>query len=92
MQVNYEFHEQLDARDRGRSIVEDYKSGARTARTISGAPWLMAMSEERASSRKRLHDRPDDSWTIDGALASGAYERAARGARARATRPTCRSR
>jgi NADH-quinone oxidoreductase subunit F len=23
---------------------------------------------------KRLHDRPDDSWTIDGAVASGAYE------------------
>jgi NADH-quinone oxidoreductase subunit F len=23
---------------------------------------------------KRLHDRPDDSWTIDGATASGAYE------------------
>jgi NADH-quinone oxidoreductase subunit F len=23
---------------------------------------------------KRLHDRPDDSWTIDGANASGAYE------------------
>jgi len=22
---------------------------------------------------KRLHDRPDDSWTVDGALASGAY-------------------
>ncbi len=23
---------------------------------------------------KRLHDRPDDSWTIDGAVGSGAYE------------------
>ena len=34
----------------------------------------MAISEERRIVTKRLHDRPDDSWTIDGALASGAYE------------------
>ena len=34
----------------------------------------MALSEERRIVTKRLHDRPDDSWTIDGALASGAYE------------------
>ena len=31
-------------------------------------------SEERRIVTKRLHDRPDDSWTIDGALATGAYE------------------
>ena len=34
----------------------------------------MAFSEERRIVTQRLHDRPDDSWTIDGALASGAYE------------------
>ena len=34
----------------------------------------MAFSEERRIVTRRLHDRPDDSWTIDGALASGAYE------------------
>jgi NADH-quinone oxidoreductase subunit F len=31
-------------------------------------------AEERRIITKRLHERPDDSWTIDGALASGAYE------------------
>ena len=34
----------------------------------------MAISEERRIVTKRLHDRPDDSWTIDGALATGAYD------------------
>ena len=33
----------------------------------------MTVEETRIVTR-RLHDRPDDSWTIDGALASGAYE------------------
>jgi NADH:ubiquinone oxidoreductase subunit E len=37
MQVNYEFHEHLSAAG-AEEIVEEYKSGARTARTISGAP------------------------------------------------------
>ncbi len=37
MQVNYEFHEQLTP-DLAESLVEDYKSGKRTARTISGSP------------------------------------------------------
>src|ERR1044071_7321587 len=32
------------------------------------------MNTERRIVTQRLHDRPDDSWTIDGALASGAYE------------------
>src|SRR5690242_2656887 len=32
------------------------------------------ISEERRIVTKRLNERPDDSWTIDGALASGAYE------------------
>src|SRR5207342_1619316 len=32
------------------------------------------MIEETRIVTKRLHDRPDDSWTIDGAVASGAYE------------------
>jgi len=31
-------------------------------------------AEELRIVTKRLRDRPDDSWTIDGALASGAYE------------------
>jgi NADH-quinone oxidoreductase subunit F len=34
----------------------------------------MTISEERRIVTKRLYERPDDSWTIDGALASGAYE------------------
>jgi NADH-quinone oxidoreductase subunit F len=33
----------------------------------------MAATETRIIT-KRLHDRPDDSWTIDAALAAGAYE------------------
>ncbi len=37
--------------------------------------------EETRIVTKRLRDRPDDSWTIDGALASGGYEVAAFGAR-----------
>jgi NADH-quinone oxidoreductase subunit F len=32
-----------------------------------------AFSETRIVT-KRLHDRPDDSWTIDGSIASGGYE------------------
>jgi NADH-quinone oxidoreductase subunit F len=33
----------------------------------------MTVQETRFVTR-RLHDRPDDSWTLDGALASGAYD------------------
>jgi NADH-quinone oxidoreductase subunit E len=36
MQVNYEFHEQLTP-ETAASLVEDYKSGTRTARTVSGS-------------------------------------------------------
>jgi NADH-quinone oxidoreductase subunit E len=36
LQVNYEFHERLNP-DTAETIVEEYKSGKRTARTISGA-------------------------------------------------------
>ena len=36
MQVNYEFHEQLTPA-MAESLVEEYKSGQRTARTISGS-------------------------------------------------------
>src|SRR4051794_503431 len=32
------------------------------------------INEERRIVTKRLYERPDDSWTIDGALAGGAYE------------------
>ncbi len=34
----------------------------------------MVIDQEHRIVTKRLHERPDDSWTIDGALASGAYE------------------
>jgi len=37
MQVNYEFHEQLTP-ETAASLVEEYRSGRRTARTISGSP------------------------------------------------------
>jgi NADH-quinone oxidoreductase subunit E len=37
MQVNYEYHLNL-APDTGKAIVDEYKSGARRARTISGSP------------------------------------------------------
>ena len=37
MQVNYEFHEKLTP-EMAESLVEEYKSGRRTARTISGSP------------------------------------------------------
>jgi NADH:ubiquinone oxidoreductase subunit E len=36
IQVNYEFHEKLDPAS-AEALVEEYKSGARTARTISGS-------------------------------------------------------
>ena len=32
------------------------------------------MAEETRIVTRRIHDRPDDSWTVDGALASSAYE------------------
>jgi NADH-quinone oxidoreductase subunit F len=35
---------------------------------------VTVIDQERRIVTKRLHERPDDSWTIDGALASGAYE------------------
>ena len=65
-------------------IVEEYRSGARRARTVSGStalPERRVTATETRIVTKRLHDRPDDSWTIDGALACGAYDVAARGAR-----------
>jgi NADH-quinone oxidoreductase subunit E len=37
LQVNYEFHEHVSP-DSAVEIVESYKSGARRARTVSGAP------------------------------------------------------
>jgi NADH-quinone oxidoreductase subunit E len=37
MQVNYEFHEKLTP-EMAESLVEDYKSGKRAARSISGSP------------------------------------------------------
>jgi NADH-quinone oxidoreductase subunit E len=36
MQVNYEFHEKLTP-DSAQGLVEEYRAGTRTARTISGA-------------------------------------------------------
>ncbi len=37
MQVNYEFHEQLTP-EIAESLVEEYRSGKRAARTVSGSP------------------------------------------------------
>jgi hypothetical protein len=37
MQVNYEFHEKLTP-ETAEAIVDDYKAGRLTARTISGTP------------------------------------------------------
>ena len=37
MQVNYEFHEHLTPAG-AEAVVEEYRSGARAARSISGAP------------------------------------------------------
>jgi len=37
LQVNYEFHEQVTPAT-AEATVEDYKSGKRKARTVSGAP------------------------------------------------------
>jgi len=37
LQVNYEFHERVSPAS-SEEIVEEYKSGARRARTVSGAP------------------------------------------------------
>ena len=45
----------------------------RAGRARSREPPLVEIAETRIVTQ-RLHDRPDDSWTIDGALASGAYE------------------
>jgi NADH-quinone oxidoreductase subunit E len=37
IQVNYEFHEKLTP-EMAETLVEEYRSGARTARTVSGSP------------------------------------------------------
>jgi NADH-quinone oxidoreductase subunit E len=37
MQVNYDFHEKLTA-EMAETLVEEYRSGKRRARTISGSP------------------------------------------------------
>ena len=98
MQVNYEFHEKLTpemAETLGGGVQVGQAHGAHglgiAASPSCGSGRLMAFSEERRIVTKRLHERPDDSWTIDGALASGAYDVCARRS-PRATRPTCRNR
>jgi len=40
---------------------------------LADASVVSGVAETRIITQ-RLHDRPDDSWTIEGALASGAYE------------------
>jgi NADH-quinone oxidoreductase subunit E len=37
MQVNYDFHERVTP-ESARALVEEYRTGARTARTVSGTP------------------------------------------------------
>ena len=73
LQVNYEFHGPLtgDAADDAHRRVQ--AAATRVARTISGTPSaererLMAATETRIVT-KFLRERPDDSWTIDAALA-----------------------
>ena len=66
-------------RQRPRRSSSEYKRGDRTARTISGRSSgarrdVVTGPEETRIVTKRLHERPDDSWTIDGALASGCYD------------------
>ena len=105
MQVNYEFHERRDARRRPSASSRSYRRGSApctAARHLAARRQRDRPSAGRApaSSRKRLHDRPDDSWTIDGALASrrrlhldGYVARRLRSLRKALTdRPTCRSR
>ena len=64
-----------DAAVGARRSCEEYKSGTRKARTISGA--TVGLTKTRIIT-KRLHDRPDDSWTIDGAVARRRVRRVAR--------------
>ena len=65
MQVNYEFHGPVTT-EAAVDVIEQYRSGALTARTISGLARsaggsLMAAEETRVIT-KFLRERPDDSW------------------------------
>ena len=90
LQVNYEFHERVSPRSAD-EIVEEYKTGARRGAHDLGSARCLS-SKRPASSPRRLHDRPDDSWTIDGRDRDRRVRGVARRAARRATRPTCRSR
>ena len=70
MQVNYEFHEQMTP-EAAEEIIEEYR-----VRLTQGAHDLRerVLADQTLIVTKRLHDRPDDSWTIAGAIATGAYE------------------
>ena len=82
MQVNYEFHEKLTPAS-AEEIVEEYKRGDLQARTdlrlnrrecdVSSFTNGTQLQETRIVT-KRLYERPDDSWTMDAALASGCYD------------------
>jgi hypothetical protein len=49
LQVNYEFHGPLTG-ETAEQLVDDYKRGARVARTISGTPLLRSGTQPLAGS------------------------------------------
>ena len=71
LRVPREAHARDGAQASGRGVPHGHAPGAHDL-GIGGV--TLIDHRDGASSRKRLHERPDDSWTIDGALASGAYE------------------
>ena len=79
MQVNYEFHEKLTPSVGGgdrRGVQARRPHGAHDLRHDRREPHDRTSGpfEETRIVTKRLHERPDDSWTIDGALATGCYD------------------
>ena len=82
------------AGDRRRRSSSDYKSGKRKrAHDLRSDRSTSGMTDGRTRIvTKRLHDRPDDSWTIDGAARERRVQRVPGDARARRRRPTCRNR
>ena len=82
LQVNYEFHGPLTG-ETAEQLVDDYKRGARVARTISGTPLLRSGTQpgnaadgrrRPASSPSSCASGPTTRGPIDAALANGAYD------------------
>ena len=84
LQVNYEFHGPLTGERATTSSTSTSRGSAWRAPSPvhrfgrAGEPveaeQLSSMVEETRIITKFLHERPDDSWTIDAALANGAYD------------------